>query len=227
MADENRGYPKGVSGQPAALEVLGENIGRKMSPSIGRNREVVREALLDNIDHNGALLEIGSGTGEHGVFVTELAPKLDWTFTDYNEDAFTSISAWIEHTGRSRLHGPYKLDASAPLWGEPVEGQRFDALFSANVIHISPFTVTEGLFAGAGRLLKPDGRLALYGPFAEDGDIAESNARFDADLKRRDPSWGVHDIKRELLPLAEKNKLKLALQAGMPANNMTLVFERA
>ena len=227
MSDENRGYPKGVSGKPVTLEVLGENTGRKMSPSIGRNREIVREALLDNVDHQGALLEIGSGTGEHGVFITELAPELDWTFTDYNEDAFASISAWMAHVGRPRLHGPYKLDASVPQWGERIEGQKFDALFSANVVHISPFAVTEGLFAGARRLLKLDGRLVLYGPFAEDGEIADSNARFDSDLKRRDPSWGVRDIVRDLLPLAEKNKLKLLLQAGMPANNMTLVFERA
>ena len=227
MSDENRSYPKGVSGQPVALEALGENTGRKMSPSIGRNREIVREALLDNVPNDGALLEIGSGTGEHGVFITELAPELDWTFTDYNEDAFASITAWIGHAARPRLHGPYTLDASAPDWGEPIEGQKFDALFSANVIHISPFAITQGLFAGAGRVLKPEGRLILYGPFAEDGEIADSNARFDDDLKRRDPSWGVRDIVRDLLPLAEKHKLKLGLQAGMPANNMTLVFERA
>jgi len=227
MSDENRSYPKGVSGKPAALEALGETDGRKMSPSIGRNREIVREALLDNIALDGSLLEIGSGTGEHGVFITELASDLDWTFTDYNEDAFTSISAWIEHSGRARLHGPYKLDASAPHWGKAIEGQAYDTLFSANVIHISPFAITQGLFAGAGRLLKPGGRLVFYGPFAEDGKIADSNARFDADLKRRDQAWGVRDIIRDLLPLAEKNNLKLILQAGMPANNMTLVFERA
>lgn len=201
--------------------------GRRFSPSIGRNREVVREALLDNIAHDGTLLEIGSGTGEHGAFTTQTAKDLIWTYTDYYEDAFESIHSWIDYMGTANLRGPYRLDASAPDWGKPIEAQRFDAVFSANVTHISPFAVTRGIFAGAARLLKNDGKLLLYGPYAQDGEMAEGNANFDADLKRRNSAWGVRDIERDIRPIAREAGFNLALVAGMPANNFTLVFERA
>ena len=182
--------------------------------------------MLDNIANDGSVLEVGSGTGEHGIFITQEAPDLEWSFTDYNQDAFESIEAWMAQAGRAGLYGPYKLDAASAHWGEAIEDQSFDAIFSANVVHISPFVATKGIFAGAKRLLKSDGRLVLYGPFSNGGEIAESNASFDADLKRRDPAWGVRDVEHDLTPLARDNGLELILAAGMPANNFTLVFAR-
>ena len=101
------------------------------------------------------------------------------------------------------------------------------AVFSANVIHIAPWRVAEGLFAGAGRYLGADGLLFLYGPFKRDGKhTAISNAVFDSSLRERDPEWGVRDI-GDLEKLAASVGLALIEIAEMPANNLTLVFERS
>jgi len=200
---------------------------RRFSPSVGRNRKVVAEAFLDNVCDTASVLEIGSGSGEHGVYITEQSPEKKWTFTDYNTDAFLGISAWIAHAGRRHLYGPYQVDAAASDGGGSIEKQDFDVIFSANVIHISPFSVTEGLFAGAKRRLGEGGKLFLYGPFSRNGVMVASNQEFDASLKARNPEWGVRDLERDLLPLAEQVELRLALTAGMPANNLVLVFEKA
>ena len=227
MDTGRQAYPTGKNGEPRTLEEQTTDGARKFSPSVGRNRDVVREALLDNLPASAEILEIGSGTGEHGIYVTEAAAEMQWTFTDHSQDALQGISAWIEYAARENLSGPYQLDVSEPDWGADVEGKQYDAIFSANVVHISPFSVTRGLFTGAKRLLKPDGQLVFYGPFSRNGKMAPSNRRFDADLKKRDPEWGIRDIENELNILAQVNGLKLRLAAGMPANNLMLFFSRA
>jgi hypothetical protein len=101
------------------------------------------------------------------------------------------------------------------------------AVFCANVIHIAPWRVAEGLFAGAGRYLRADGRLFLYGPFKRDGKhTAISNAVFDTSLRERDPDWGVRDV-TEVEKLASDAGLALAGIVEMPANNLMLAFERS
>jgi hypothetical protein len=101
------------------------------------------------------------------------------------------------------------------------------AVFSANVIHIAPWRVAEGLFAGAARYLRDDGLLFLYGPFKRDGrHTAVSNAVFDTSLRQNNPEWGVRDI-AEVEALAARNGLALSETVEMPANNMILVFDRA
>ncbi|MEM6536065.1 MAG: DUF938 domain-containing protein, partial [Pseudomonadota bacterium] len=107
------------------------------------------------------------------------------------------------------------------------EGERsWDGLFCANMIHIAPFSVAEGLLAGAGRLLPVNGQLFLYGPFGRDGDMAPSNRRFDSDLKRRAPDWGVRDLDRDILPAARANGLMLKQTIEMPANNLSVILAR-
>ena len=101
-----------------------------------------------------------------------------------------------------------------------------DAVVSMNMVHIAPFAVAEGLFAGAGRILDTGGKLFLYGPFARNGDIAPSNAAFRENLQRRNPEWGVRDLDLELLPLASLAGLMLRHVTEMPANNLAVVFER-
>ena len=118
------------------------------------------------------------------------------------------------------------IDASADGWGEAETLAPLDGLFCANMIHIAPFDVAEGLMAGAGRLLKSGGKLFLYGPFARDGDIAPSNARFSEDLKRRDPAWGVRDLERDIAPLAEAAGLGVEAVVEMPANNLSVIFAK-
>lgn len=227
MSDENAAYPKSGGGKPRTLEVQAEAGERRFSPSTARNRDVVREAFFAHVARDARVLEVGSGTGEHGVHMVDGAPDLEWVFTEYNADALGGIAAWARHSGHGGLGGPFQMDASSEKWGEAIEGRAYDALFTANVIHISPFTVAAGIFAGGARLLPADGKLFIYGPFGRDGWMADGNRRFDVDLKRRDPAWGVRDLERGIVPLAAHNGFALSAVVDMPANNFSVVFVRA
>ncbi|MEM6555052.1 MAG: DUF938 domain-containing protein [Pseudomonadota bacterium] len=227
MTDENADYQKAQTGQPLALEKRGEmGDGRRFSPSIGRNKDVVRDAFLRHMPGAGRILEIASGTGEHGAHITAAAPSLRWTYSDIDPDSQASQSAWRAHAEHDRLHGPLSVDTTQTEWGE-AETPTWHGMFCANMIHIAPFEAAIGLINGAGRLLAPKGRIMLYGPFARSGEIAPSNARFSTDLKRRDPSWGVRDLDLDLVPLAEAAGLRLTAVEPMPANNLSVVFEKA
>ena len=148
-------------------------------------------------------------------------------YSDVDALSRASQSAWVAHDNfGGRLTGPVELDAASPEWGEAETIGKWDAIFCANMIHIAPFETVEGLIAGAGRLLPPDGKLVLYGPFARDGKIAGSNARFSEDLKRRDPSWGVRDLDRDIAPLATSSGLEQTDIISMPANNLIAVFQQ-
>lgn len=226
MSDENAAYQKARSGQPLALEQRGlSEDGRRFSPSTGRNKDVVREAFLKLMPRRGRVLEIASGTGEHGAHISDAVPDLSWTYSDIDPASQASQAAWRAHAGHDHLLGPLTVDTTEPDWGEAEQTAPWDGLFCANMIHIAPFSAAEGLMAGAGRLLRSGGRLMLYGPFARRGGIAPSNARFSEDLKRRDQSWGVRDLDIEILPLAQAAGLSLAEVLEMPANNLSVVFE--
>jgi len=227
MTDENKNYQKAASGQPVALEQRGAaEDGRRFSPSIGRNKDIVREVFLAHMPVNGRVLEIASGTGEHGAHITDAATEIIWIYSDIDPASQVSQRAWREAAGHDRLRGPLTLDTTDPVWEETDPLAPFDAMFCANMIHIAPFAAAQGLCAGAGRLLRTGGRLMLYGPFARDGEIAPSNAQFSLDLQRRDPSWGVRDLDRQILPLAEAAGLSLAERVDMPANNLSVIFEK-
>ena len=175
----------------------------------------------------GHILEIASGTGEHGVDFTKRFQSLRWTYSDLDELSLASQAAWVAHTKREgRLSGPLRVDASKAGWGEAERPGACDAIFCANMVHIAPFEAAEGLISGAGRLLASGGRLMLYGPFARAGVIAPSNARFSEDLKRRDESWGVRDLDHEIIPLTDQSGLTLAAVIDMPANNLSVIFEK-
>ncbi len=224
MTDENAGYQKAQSGKPLALEArpTAED-GRRFSPSIGRNRDVVRDAVLGIVSGEAAVLEIASGTGEHGAHITQTAPHLHWTYTDIDPDSMVSQSAWRVHEGHERLGGPFRLDTTVQPWDMP---GRFDAVFCANMIHIAPFKACAGLIAGSAEVLEQGGKLILYGPFARNGEIAQSNQRFREDLQRRDPRWGVRDLDQDVLPLTEAAGFRLDRVIEMPANNLMVGFVR-
>lgn len=225
MAHNPSDYPEGEEGQPRTLEQQAGEGARRFSPSVGRNKKIIAEAFLDNVSATASVLEIGSGTGEHGVYITEQAPEMFWSFTENSAEAMSGISAWMAHTGREKLYGPYEVNAASEDWGEVIEAQNFDVIFMANVLHITPFEVAKGVFAGAERLLSKPGKLLIYGPFSRSGRMAMSNQRFAQDLKRRDTLWGVRDVENDLLPLAQRHGLNLSLAANMPSNNLMLVFE--
>ena len=169
-----------------------------------------------------AVLEIGCGSGQHGAYFAEHLPHLTWIPSDPEADHRASAGAWAEQADLTNVLPAIHLDAARGPW--PVE--RADIVYCANVIHISPWSVTEGLLAGVGRLLDPGGALILYGPFKLAGrHTAPSNARFDASLTGRDPSWGVRDLD-VVSALAATHGLTLEERVQMPANNQTVVFRR-
>ena len=212
--------------KPVALEPRADGgDGRRFAPSTARNRDPIRDVFAAEGLTAGDVLEIASGTGEHGAFLTEAFPELHWTYSDIDPEGRLSQQAWRQAAAHDRLSGPLIIDASADNWGE-VEGKDWDVIVSINMVHISPFEATEGLLRGAGRLLKPGGHLFLYGPYARLGEIAPSNAAFSENLKSRDPSWGVRDLDRDLLPLASAAGLRLETVLEMPANNLSVIFRR-
>jgi hypothetical protein len=157
-------------------------------------------------------------------------PGIVWWPSDLNEQHLKSIAAWRAHAGLENIRPPLRIDLSDPAWCQEMHDgsgpKNLLAVFCANVIHIAPWRVAEGLFAGAGRYLPAGGRLFLYGPFKRGGKhTAVSNAVFDTSLREGNPEWGVRDIEA-LEKLAGTAGLVLAEIAEMPANNLILVFER-
>ena len=200
--------------------------GRRFSPSTARNKDAVRETFLAHMPATGRILEIASGAGEHGAHITAAAPDLTWTYSDIDPEGRASQSAWAAYQAHDRLLGPHAVDTTAPQWGEAEDAAPYDGLFCANMLHIAPFEAAIGLLAGAGRLLRENGKLFLYGPYGRNGEIAPSNAQFSTDLKRRNPNWGVRDLDRDILPLAVDNGLTLEAVIEMPSNNLSVIFTR-
>jgi len=205
--------------------------GRLDAPAFHRNREPIWAQLEPFLDgKSGNVLEAGSGTGQHVVDFARRSPAITWWPSDFNESHLRSIDAWRAHAQLGNIRPPLRIDLSDPAWcAEMHDGSGpglLLAVFCANVIHIAPWRVAEGLIAGAARYLRPDGRLFLYGPFKRDGaHTAPSNAAFDASLRSNDPEWGVRDI-ADARQLAESAGLHLAEIADMPINNFMLVFAR-
>jgi hypothetical protein len=205
--------------------------GRLDAPAFHRNHQAIRNVLQASLaGKSGEVLEAGSGTGQHVIDFARHFPDILWWPSDFNEQHLKSIAAWREHAGLPNLRPPLRIDLSDPAWCPEMEDGRGPgellAVFCANVIHIAPWRVAEGLVAGAGRYLRADGRLFLYGPFKRGGQhTAPSNAAFDTSLREGNPEWGVRDIEA-VEELAARTGLRLADIAEMPANNLTLVFER-
>ncbi len=194
------------------------------SPATARNKDLILEVLRPNLPATGLVLEIASGAGEHALHMATHLPGLTWQPTDPDPQALASIAAWRDQEGPANLLPPLELDAAHPdSWPVPAA----DAVVCINMIHISPWAATEGLFAGAGRLLAEGGVLFTYGPYLEDGiETAPSNLAFDASLKSRNPAWGIRR-REELEALAARHGLAQQSRIAMPANNLGLVFRRS
>ncbi|MBL8618776.1 MAG: DUF938 domain-containing protein [Deltaproteobacteria bacterium] len=194
----------------------------RSAPAAQRNRGPLLAVLARHLGPRGRLLELACGTGEHATFLARHLPGWALQPTDPTEGARASAAAWAAWAGAPGLRPPRALDARDPDWGEAA----LDAVLCVNMTHISPWEATLGLLAGAGRHLRPGGHLFLYGPFWEQGLApAPSNVDFDADLRRRDPSWGLRAVE-QITAQAAHQGLRLVERAPMPANNLTLVFVR-
>jgi hypothetical protein len=206
--------------------------GRLDAAAFHRNHEAiwtVLEKFLD--DKSGDVIEAGSGTGQHVVDFARRSPRIIWWPSDFNDVHLKSIGAWRAHAKLPNIRAPMRIDLSDPAWCAPMHDGNGPgpllAVFCANVIHIAPWRVAEGLFAGALQYLRADGRLFLYGPFKRGGEhTAPSNAAFDTSLRNNNAEWGVRDVEA-VKKLAETVGLSLLEIAAMPANNLMLIFARA
>lgn len=193
------------------------------SPAAHRNVEPITSVLQEWLPPSGLVLEVASGSGEHALAFARSFPTLHWQPSDTDEHALASIAAWMEQESLPNLLAPIRLDVRDAEWALPTA----DALLSINMVHISPPSAALGLLDGAARLLPGGGVLILYGPWLVDGEpTAPSNMAFDADLRARNPDWGLRRVD-SFAADASARGLALADQRTMPANNRMLLFKRA
>lgn len=189
--------------------------------SCEQNRAPILAVLREVFADRSYVLEIGSGTGQHAVYFGAELPHLRWQTGDVPLH-HPGIRMWLEDAALPNVLPPIALDANQSNW----HTGRYDAVFSANTLHIMSWTEVERCFAGIGQVLEPGGVLAIYGPFNYDGAFtSESNARFDAWLKARDPDAGIRDFEA-VDALARQQGLTLEADVAMPANNRTLIWRR-
>lgn len=205
--------------------------GRLDAPSFHRNHEAIWSAIGGFLaTQHGDLLEIGSGTGQHAAAFAPRVPEVMWWPSDIYDSHLKSIDAWRARSGALNMRPPQRIDLNDPAWGwigDAGSNAPLTAIVCINVMHISPWRVSQNLFSGAGRLLHDDGRLFVYGPFKQDGShTSPSNAAFDATLRAENPEWGVRDVS-DLNVLAHAAGLAPAEISSMPANNLVLAFRRA
>ncbi len=195
---------------------------RQHSPATQRNRVPILAELQRLLPARGLLLEIASGTGQHAAFCSAGLPGWQWLPSDFDAAALPSISAWC--AGLERVHAPLQLDVLQPHWpGVPAQ---VDAVFCANLIHIAPWACCAALLQGAARHLSAPGLLVTYGPYLEDGaQTSPGNLAFDADLRARDPAWGLRR-REDVAHQAAIAGLALRERVAMPANNLLLVWGR-
>jgi hypothetical protein len=197
---------------------------RLHSAAAERNRQPIVDILRRVLPPHGHALEIASGSGQHVVHFAAAMPGWTWQPTDADPAALASIAAWCAHEQLVNVRPPLALDVMAARW--PLDGP-FDAIFCANLLHIAPWPCCAALMRGAAQHLSPAGLLVTYGPYLVDGQpTALSNLAFDAELRARDPQWGLRRLE-DVAAQARQAGLVLREQVAMPANNLTLVFERA
>ncbi|NIJ39435.1 hypothetical protein FHR22_004185 [Sphingopyxis panaciterrae] len=200
----------------------GGRAGKRHAPATLRNRDAIAAVLADWLPPSGRVLEVASGSGEHIVHFAAAFGHLIWQPSDPDPAALTSIAAWSAEAGLANVAPPLKLDAAAP--GSPLTGA--DAILCINMVHISPWAATLGLFAAAAQLLPRGAPLVLYGPYIEaDVPTAESNRAFDVSLRARNPDWGLRDT-AAVEAAAGAAGLSFAGRRAMPANNLMLLFRR-
>lgn len=196
---------------------------KRHAPAADRNKDpilgVIREFLLGP----AFVVTIAEGSGQHVVHFAKHLPQVTFLPTDGDPEALASIDAYVKEAECTNVRPAQVLDVTADKW--PVE--RAGLITCINMIHISPWSATEGLFRGASRLLPPGGFLITYGPYRFSGDFgAPSNQAFDESLRSRNAEWGVRDVD-DLEKVAASFGMALEGTMPMPANNHCLVFNKS
>jgi len=191
------------------------------APSCERNREPILAVLREHFADRRAVLEIGSGTGQHAVFFAAALPQLEWQASERAEN-LPGIRAWLDEAALPNTPAPIELDING-AW----PARRFDAVFGANILHIMSWAEDQKLYAGLPGILSEDAKLVVYGAFNYGGKFtSESNAAFDAWLKERGALQGIRDFEA-VDALAQAAGLRLLEDRAMPSHNRRLVWQRA
>lgn len=203
---------------------------RQYAPATLRNRQPILEVLRQVLPDSGTVLEIASGTGEHAAFLAPRLGHLQWIPSEQQALLRESIQAWGESVSAENLVlPPLSLEVSDRPWSVETETSiqlPIAAIVNINMIHISAWEMCKHLMAGAERVLPAGGVLYLYGPFKRGGkQTAPSNEAFDRILRDRDAAWGIRDLEA-VIKLAEAHSLRLNRVVEMPANNLSVVFQR-
>lgn len=208
---------------PIHLEDRESTGARLYSPTAGRNKDPIRKVLSKHLPQNAKVLEIASGSGEHGVHLCSLRPDIIWQYSDPDEDSRASQNDW-------RTEYPEQILAALPLntmqaqWW--VELGDINAIFCANMIHIAPWEAALGLAQGAKHLLSEKGDVFLYGPFLEGEETAPSNLAFNENLKVKNPEWGVRKLSAVKHIFSEQG-FNLTARIVMPKENRLLIFTKS
>ena len=194
---------------------------KPFSESCEQNREPILAVLREVFAGRSHALEIGSGTGQHAVYFGAELPHLRWQTADLPMH-HAGIRLWLADAALPNVLPPLALDVNHNNWNTG----RYDAVFSANTLHIMGWPEVEKFFVGVGQVLESGGVLAVYGPFNYNSQFtSESNARFDVWLKNRGPASGVRDFEA-VDALARAQGLALRHDYAMPVNNRTLVWKK-
>jgi SAM-dependent methyltransferase len=192
---------------------------RPYAESCEKNKEPILAVLKEIFAERKRVLEIASGTGQHAVYFGSELPHLIWQPSELARN-LAGIQAWLDEAQLPNVLAPLAIDVNDAHW--PVAA--VDAIFNANTVHIISWPEVERLFAHIARVIEPGGYTCLYGPYNYSGDFtSESNARFDAWLKARDPNSGVRDFEA-VNRLAATHGLNLLHDIEMPSNNRILVW---
>lgn len=192
------------------------------SAAAERNKDPILTVLESVLPATGSVLEIASGSGQHVCYFAQSLPGLQWQPSEPDAAHLEAIEARVRESGLSNIAAPITLDVHEPRW--PV-AEGLDAIICINMIHISPWSATLALCAGAARHLRAGGLLVTYGPYLRNGTAVQSNLDFDASLKRRSPAWGLRDLE-DVTRLAAEHGLTRRQVVPMPANNLTIVFAK-
>jgi SAM-dependent methyltransferase len=195
-------------------------VDKPFSPACERNREPILAVLRESLAHSRHVLEIGSGTGQHAVHFAGALPHLVWQASDVAEH-HPGIRLWLAEAGLPNTPAPLAINVN-----QPFPDGRYDAVFTANTLHIMSWAEVQQLFAALPGRLEPGGRLVVYGPFKHRGQFStESNAQFDAQLRQGQPHRGIRDFEA-VDALAAAAGLRLLEDRAMPANNRCVLWQR-
>ncbi len=218
---------------------------KRYAPATERNREPIAEVLARELPAQGLVLEVASGTGEHAVFFASRFPALEWQPSDPDPEALASVAAYRAEYSGHNLRAPVLLDAAAPkTWpvqeaaailcinmdsdscasNNSVTYPKFDACVCINMVHISDWSATVGLFQGCAEVLTNEAPIILYGPYLEAGvETTASNLEFDHSLKARNSGWGLRQLE-DVDRVASEYGFARTARYEMPANNLMVVY---